>query len=117
MPNKYQTKMFRDAKKNALMGLVDALDNRNVPERIHDGLTSGSISQYFDDRFLPLRPMALLTILREVEVPHDSNNRFLTWTLYEFKGQMEELLISYLGLQKIQFKSLPAKSTEGGGGP
>ena len=85
MPNKYQTKTFREAKKNALMGLVDALDNKNVPERMHDGLTSGLISQYFDDRFLPLRPMALLTVLREIEVPHDAQNRFLTWCQLQTK--------------------------------
>ena len=112
MPNKHQEKVFREAKKNALHGMVDALNNGTIPERMPRSIYTGNISEYFDDRFLPLRPQALLTVLRESDVPHDSHNRFMTWTLYDFKDQMEELLIECLGLPKLRIKPLPAKPTE-----
>ena len=60
--NKARQRLFQEAKINALPGLVEALDTETLPERSRCTLPSGQISANFDDRFLPLQPMALVTV-------------------------------------------------------
>ena len=97
MPNAHRRKTFKSGQINALAGLLDALKDERIPHRTRCGLTTGLIEECMDDSFLPLQPNALLTVLRESGVPHDSNNRFLTWALYSYEGQIQELFERYMG--------------------
>ena len=69
--NRTQERQFKEDKKNALLGLLDALDEKTVPERHRWTFYSGQIAEFFDDRFLPLRQFSLRAVLREAGVPHD----------------------------------------------
>ena len=112
--NPSQRRLFNESKKNALTGLVYALDDNALPEGSSSGkysMYTGQIQECIQDRFLPLQRNALLTILREADVPHDSSNRFVPRTIYSYKDQLEDLLIKYLGLPVITLNT-PAKGQE-----
>ncbi len=63
MPPKYETKKFRESKIKAQAGLIEALDMEDLPDQTGLYLYSGQIAEYMDDRFLPLQPRAMLTVL------------------------------------------------------
>ena len=78
--NTSQRQRFNRSKKNGLMGLVVALNEKTLPERSSSGkysMYTGEIEKNIDERFLPLQSNALLTVLREAGVPHDSSNWFV----------------------------------------
>ena len=63
MPPKCETKKFRESKIKALAGLIETLELGDIPEHTTDGLRPGAVTEYLDDRFLPLQPRAILTVL------------------------------------------------------
>ena len=91
MPDDYRARTFRSAQIVALDGLLDALREERIPVHAPRGLTTGKIAEYLDERYLPLQPRTMLSVLREVGVPHDSKHRFLTWNLYAHQDQLQEL--------------------------
>ena len=87
----YRARVFRTGQINALAALLDALKEERVPVRGTRSITTGLIEQYLDDCYLPLQPRTLLSVLREIEVPHDAQRRFLPWVLYEHQEPMQVL--------------------------
>ena len=102
MANVHQQEAFRDSKITALMGLREALKSEVLPNPAGLQLTSGKIEEYLPDRFRPIQPRAILTVLREAGVPHDSNNRFLAWALHSHLEEIDELFFEYTGLREVR---------------
>ena len=108
--NPSQCMRFNRSKKNALMGLVAALNEKTLPERSSSGkysMYTGEIEKYFDERFLPLQRNALLTVLREADVPHDSTNRFVPSVIYSYEKPLENLLREYTGAAGLNLPMPP----------
>ena len=101
MPNAYQQRKFREAKINALFGLLYALDEGDIPDKTGYSWTTGQIAERFDDMFLPVHPRSLLAVLREADIPHDSRNRFLTWVIHSNRDELAKLHREYIGASKI----------------
>ena len=101
MPNVHQQDAFRASKIAALRGLREALRNEVLPNRAGLQLTSGKIEEYFPEQLRPIQPRAILTVLREADVPHDSNNRFLAWTLHSHLEAIDDLFFEYTGLKRV----------------
>ena len=97
MVTSYREETFQRGRRDALGALVDALKEERIPVRSRYGLTTGKIEEYLDDIYLPLQPRTLLSVLREVGVPHDTKYRFLTWALYAHQEQLQELYERWLG--------------------
>ena len=108
MPNIHQQQIFRTNKIKALLGLLDSLDQAQLPTREGVYLTTGNIEDYIDAEHLPLQRGALLAILREAEVPHDTNNRFLPLTIYGYEGALSSLYRDYVGASKVTRVVAPA---------
>lgn len=72
---------------------------------------SGQIEQYIHERFVPLQRNALLTVLREAGVPHDSSNRFVRRAIYSYKDELNTLLSEYTGAEMLKL-NMPAKEPE-----
>ncbi len=97
MPNKQQQKGFRQAKINALLALLEALNEEFLPSAPGLQMKTGAIGEYLDQSYRPLQPRALLTILREADIPHDSLYRFLRWAIYDQLHQLKRLGREYTG--------------------
>ena len=105
-----QRRRFNRGKKDALMGLVEALIEKTLPQRSRSGkysMYTGEIEKYFDERFLPLQRNALLTVLREADVPHDSTNRFVPSVIYSYEKPLENLLREYTGAAGLNLPMPP----------
>ena len=108
--NPSQRRRFNRGKKDALMGLVEALIEKTLPQRSRSGkysMYTGEIEKYFDERFLPLQRNALLTVLREADVPHDSTNRFVPSVIYSYEKPLENLLREYTGAAGLNLPMPP----------
>ena len=106
--NPYQEKIFRQSKMDAILGLAEALDEKRLPEtNPREGrLYTGRITEYLDDRFLPLRRGAMLAVLREAEVPHDGQGRFLPCDLYGHQADLEKLYQEYMRQKGLDLNAL-----------
>ncbi len=96
MPNRYAEASFRHGKLQALIALVDALDEEKLPRERGKSFKAGGIEQFFD-LDSPLQPRALLTVLREAGVPHDNNWRFRPLVIYENLPHLRNLHRQYIG--------------------
>ena len=112
MPNKQQQKVFRQAKINALLALIDALEEECLPSAPGLQMKTGAIEEYLDQSYRPLQPRALLTVLREADIPHDSNYRFLPWAIYDHRPQLKKLAREYIGAPRLKFTRAPAENAE-----
>jgi hypothetical protein len=83
MPNSYAEKHFRQGKLRALVNLISALQDEELPRERGHSFKAGQVEKYLD-LDSPLRPRTLLAVLREAEVPHDNNCRFLPWMIYDY---------------------------------
>ena len=101
----YHEKSFQRGRLIALEGLVDALEQKRIPERSRNGFTTGNIAKYMDKSYGRLLPRTLLSVLREVGVPHDTKYRFLTWSLYAHQDELQELLERWI---EERIKPLPS---------
>ena len=105
--NARQRRQFQEEKKKALLGLLDALGNKWIPEGKGVRLRTGGLIKCFADSSLPMRTSPLLEVLYEAGVPHDSNNRFVTRVLYTYEGQLTELYRDYVGASEIKLVYFP----------
>ncbi len=101
MANVHQQDAFRASKIEALMGLRQALRDQVLPDRAGLQLTSGKIEEYLPERLRPIQPRAILAVLREAGVPHDSNNRFLAWAIHSHLEQIDDLYFEYTNLRRV----------------
>ena len=93
MPSKRQDRIFTKQKCDALEGLLNALADKRIPDSTvqcppsERYLTTGNIIERLDYRYRHVTKRAMLEALRDVDVPHDSNNRFTAWRLHSYKGK------------------------------
>ena len=98
--NIHQDKQMEQAKTRALMGLLDALAEERIPPRA-GSLQTGKIESYFDDEFRPVRRRALLNVLRDAGIPHDTAYRFVAHDFYDLYPQLHTLYRERIGLATI----------------
>ena len=110
MPNEQQQRVFRQAKLNALLALIEALDKEYLPSAPSLQMKTGAIEECLDQSFRPLQSRALLTVLREADIPHDSNYRFLPWAIYYHLPQLEKLAREYTRPNRLKFTRAPAEN-------
>ena len=82
MPSKRQQAFFRKQKAYALLGLLNGLMDKRIPDSEGVYLTSGNIIERLDDSFQDIPKHAMLEALRDAGVYHDTNNRFTAWRLH-----------------------------------
>ena len=87
------------AKTQALRGLLDALWKERIPLR--GSLYTGQIEEYFHEDFLPIRRRALLEILREIGIPHDSHYRFVLHDFYDWFPEIDAFFRERIGLNPL----------------
>ena len=59
MPNKQQQRVFRQAKINALLALIEALDKECLPSAPGLQMKTGAIEEYLDQGYRPSQSRAL----------------------------------------------------------
>ena len=95
--NPSQRRRFNESKRDALYGLLEVLVEETRPEGSKSGkysMYTGDIEENIDNRLLPLQRNALLTVLKEARVPHDSLNRFVPGTIYRYKNELNSRAIA-----------------------
>ena len=108
--NPSQRQRFNRGKKDALMGLVEVLKEKTLPQRSSSGkysMYTGEIEEYIDERFLPLQRNTLLAVLREAEVPHDGSNRFVPKVIYSYEKPLVDLAREYTGAARLNLPMPP----------
>ena len=98
MASERQQKIFKNQKIEALMGLISALDSGRIPYRPSRSLTSGQIIELLEDKYLRVPKKAMLTVLRDAGIYHDSNNRFTTENLHLYTPELRKQRLDYLGM-------------------
>ena len=93
MPNRYAEEHFKRGKIVAVLALLRALEEEKLPRERGHSFKAGQIEKYLD---LPLQPRTLLAVLRDADVPHDNNCRFLPWLIYDHLPSLRLLPQGYL---------------------
>ena len=102
MPSKRQQEVFTWQKAEALFGLIKALRDGGIPDSTDRCLpsdrylTTGNIIGRLEDKYLRVPKKAMLEALRDIGVPHDSNNRFIAVMLHAYLDEMYNQYSEYM---------------------